>query len=50
VYNAVHHPEVPIRYPMKRIMEDGPFQFWKCDFSALGSGVPQSEAESLTNL
>lgn len=35
VYNSIHHPEVPIRYPMKRITEDGPFQFWKCDFTGL---------------
>jgi len=35
VDNALRHPEVPIRYPMKRIMEDGPSQFWKTDFSAL---------------
>jgi hypothetical protein len=33
VYNGVHHPHVKMRYPMKRILNDGPSRFWRVDFS-----------------
>lgn len=35
VYNTIHNPGVPIRYPLTRIMADGPYHFKRVDFTPL---------------
>jgi hypothetical protein len=33
VYNTIHAPKVPMRYPLRRVLTDGPSQFFEVDFS-----------------